>query len=88
MCGMGEIAPQKVIYDFMVFMTFYDFLWLFECSCFSPTEPSYNPMLFPQPTFVNVNVICLRSIPWGYQSSKAPQLKLPVHRDQHLGHSI
>ena len=41
---------------------FYDFLWIYECSCFWATEPSYIPMLPPQPTFVNVDIICLRSI--------------------------
>ena len=41
---------------------FRDFFVICECSCFLPTEVIYRPMLFPEPTFVNVDPICIRSI--------------------------
>ena len=33
-------------------------MWLYEC-CVGNTEPSYRPMSFPEPTFVNVDTTCI-----------------------------
>ena len=43
---------------------FRDFFVTCECRCFGATEGLYGPMLFPEPTLVNVDPICIRSIPW------------------------
>ena len=56
-----EHLPPKVhIWNFVL----YDFLGLYECRLQMPTELSYKPMLFPEPTFVNVDTICIRWILW------------------------
>lgn len=59
-----EHLPPKVhIWNFV----FYDFLGLYECRLQMPTELSYKPMLFPEPTFVNVDTICIRWILWAWK---------------------